>query len=694
MDKGTDYEDYIYTYVILFHGNYDYNSIYEPVLSVDRSSIPSDFLSSMHLLDKNLVPALPVVEYVMHLPRVVFDLHDLDEGMISASYDTPHSIILLPDSLFRLLYPLGRKQITGVFCTDDCDAGVLEFLRKSEIRLGIHTAAELNDSLLDNQWEVLRSYEEKKNEKTLEVKPHQVLQEDQLKFLPQAFLARQFHKWHVVLNILQESHDIERTSSIIYFKQIVHLNYLLRLREQNDILTLTSEEHDNIYEHIQNTQYFNVVLTYPGIPQPQIRFGHRLDHLPAEEQKAIRILGVHRAIAENALFIELPCVDKRLYEKLNELESFCQNKINGRKVWRTLREIGKLFDTQLTPFQKRVINRAERISAFTDFPFGLAVLGGGENPLSCYKRISYHSITPLSRTLEMELQKQPQISLRKRCRVAFVQCIPDNNKNRLIRRMSDLAYKKMESFSFESRNFHIEYKEALDVQTFKDYIKGLQDFDILYISAHGFYMREINAAGLVIGKESWMGNDNDLHVPPVVILSACHTAPRGSGVVNVADLFLRMGAVAVLEACIPIDAKRNTLLMTRLFTYIIEAQKGSLQYRTLAEAWMGVTTTNALHEIAQASPGIRDWLHGKNKNGVPRIIDFQLNRCGTRLLAHKTYSVTIEIIKEMLHEEGMDGKFDNVLSQQDFFPESLFYQLLGNPENIFLYNELLDVELI
>lgn len=53
----------------------------------------------------------------------------------------------------------------------------------------------------------------------------------------------------------------------------------------------------------------------------------------------------------------------------------------------------------------------------------------------------------------------------------------------------------------------------------------------------------------------------------------------------------------------------------------------------------------------------------------------------------------LHIIKKMLHEEGMDGKFDNVLSQQEFFPESLFYHLLGNPENIFLYNELLEAEL-
>jgi hypothetical protein len=40
----------------------------------------------------------------------------------------------------------------------------------------------------------------------------------------------------------------------------------------------------------------------------------------------------------------------------------------------------------------------------------------------------------------------------------------------------------------------------------------------------------------------------------------------------------------------------------------------------------------------------------------------------------------------MLHEEGLDGKFDDILNQKNYFPESLFYQWIGFPENIFLYD--------
>lgn len=48
---------------------------------------------------------------------------------------------------------------------------------------------------------------------------------------------------------------------------------------------------------------------------------------------------------------------------------------------------------------------------------------------------------------------------------------------------------------------------------------------------------------------------------------------HGSGTVNVADMFKRVGAEAVLSTFIPIDARRNMILLNRLYTYISEAQK-------------------------------------------------------------------------------------------------------------------------
>ena len=82
-----------------------------------------------------------------------------------------------------------------------------------------------------------------------------------------------------------------------------------------------------------------------------------------------------------------------------------------------------------------------------------------------------------------------------------------------------------------------------------------------------------NIAGLMVGNEFWMADENDYRVPAVVILSACHVSPRGSGTVNIADMFVRAGAEAVLGTFIPINAKRNMIFINRFYTYIAEAQK-------------------------------------------------------------------------------------------------------------------------
>lgn len=139
---------------------------------------------------------------------------------------------------------------------------------------------------------------------------------------------------------------------------------------------------------------------------------------------------------------------------------------------------------------------------------------------------------------------------------------------------------------------------------------------------------------------------------------------------------------------IVLNAFTNTILMTRLFTYIVEAQQKNPQYKTLSDAWSGIIASNAIHELTATSKRFQKWMNEPGENGKPRIVDFQLNRCVGRLRRTHIYSDTIAILKEMLAEEGMEGKFDNILSQNDFFPESFFYQFLGSPENVFLYSEI------
>lgn len=266
--------------------------------------------------------------------------------------------------------------------------------------------------------------------------------------------------------------------------------------------------------------------------------------------------------------------------------------------------------------------------------------------------------------------------------------VPNTYENKAIMECSENLKRGLDRNKKNCEKFEYICDEAYTVRDVKRIISEQSDATILLISAHGFYDRFRNISGLMIGEEEWMVDDNDFHVPPIVMLSACHVSPRGSGCVNATDLFLRAGAEAVLSTSIPINAHRNAVLYNRLFTYISEAQKGSSQYTTISDAWAGVVSTNAIYEMAEQSKKFRDWLFGKNPKGIVRIFDFCMLRANGRLRISSIYSDTKEIIKEMLAEEGLHGKFGDIIDNNNYFPECFFYQWFGFPENIFLYNEV------
>jgi hypothetical protein len=288
--------------------------------------------------------------------------------------------------------------------------------------------------------------------------------------------------------------------------------------------------------------------------------------------------------------------------------------------------------------------------------------------------------------MEIEFPKQPQHYIGKKCKLLIAECIKQDDN---IRPYCDILTKQFIDLQNNYHGFTVLNKNIYTETELYQLINENTDADVLLISAHGHYNRKQNIAGLIVGDDLCVGLADEIRVPPLVLLSACHTSPRGRGAVSVADMFIRNGAMAVLGTFIPVDVKRNTKLMLRFFIYILETQEGNEHIRNISELWSFIVSTNAIHEIVDASPSLKSWM-GEKQHTISRMEDFQLNRCRNRLTAQNAYEVTIQIIKEMLKEENMSGKFSNVLDDYDFFPESLFYQLIGYPENILIYNELFE----
>ncbi len=543
----------------------------------------------------------------------------------------------------------------------------------------------MSQRLLISQWNTLfENRVLRDGEKLEDINKQFLLDGEKQLVLPALYTARQYGKADSVYNDVFNSTNVFETCAKLMWNQLVHHNALMSCK---DFVGTDGTEFKKMYvegmENAEKTTRVNVVITMPGVPRRQITYGGLASEVPNDEKKVIRLLGVHRAIAKKALLIELPMVEKELFEKLNELEINCIQGTNNKYVHKILRDIGKMLERKFTKAQLWVINWSKHITVFSDFPIGLAIIGNANTSLQCYKEISYRPLSPLTRCFQNEMVKHKQLFYGAQCKIAFAECVLNDEQNQGIRACSDAIVNVLKGLIKENKKLQVSYGETLTISDLKKFIADNMDADILHISGHGYYDQRSNMAGLMVGNEFWMADGNDYTVPPVVVLSACHVSPRGSGTVNVADMFIRAGAEAVLGTFIPIDAKRNTVLISRLYTYIAEAQKGSEQYKTLSEAWSGVVATNAIHEMAETSKKFSEWIWGINSKGKRRMIDFTMERSVGRLHGSTMYADTILIVKEMLHEEGLDGKFDDVLNQENYFPESFFYQWVGVPENIF-----------
>ncbi|MGN1224068.1 MAG: hypothetical protein ACI4TG_03045 [Ruminococcus sp.] len=674
-----------YCYLVVFHlEGLNTNSpiIHEQILK-----------ENMHLLEPFMVDILPAFEFIMHLPRHIYDYYDLDEKFLNTQYDTPHIILPVPDTILDEITKLDNIHPNIIILSNSCSEEIYLYCKTIQPQIEPIRINQLDTKKLNYCWKMLKPTTDENFEWLKNIDNQFLLKDQQLVALPGLFSSRQLNDTEQYLNKIFNSVNLESDVLIKQWMYKCRINAYLHMSEHYSKSEYDSSlKFQNLYnkslQEVKKHFDLSAIITMPGVPKEQIKYGLSTAQITKDELRTIRILGVHRAISRNGFLIELERVPIELFSLLSNLEQKCIDGTNNKHVWHLLKKIGRKLGNLFTKNQIEYIKCVKDITVFSDFPIGLAILDGDELPLQCYKAISYRPLSPLTRQLQLELRKTSQYYLGKgkKIKILFVECIINNHENLKVFKYSETVYDAIKTI-FTNENFEIVYCRAYDIKTLKEFIENNMWADILYISAHGHYDKHSNMAGIMVGEEFWMA-DQDMIVPPFVILSACHTSPRGIGAVTIADMFIRNGAIAVLSTFIPVNVKKNMIIMTRLFTYISEAQNGSNQYKTLSELWNGLVVTNAIHEILEESPKLKLWMHEKNANGVPRTIDFQLNRSVGRLNNTNAYSETITIIKEMLKEEGLDGKYSNILDNYNYFPESFFYQFIGNPENIFLYNNI------
>ncbi|MGW6506606.1 CHAT domain-containing protein [Streptomyces niveus] len=205
--------------------------------------------------------------------------------------------------------------------------------------------------------------------------------------------------------------------------------------------------------------------------------------------------------------------------------------------------------------------------------------------------------------------------------------------------------------------------------------------DFLIISAHGSFSG--NVAGLAIGNEICVELDLD-HPPPVVMLSACHVAPRGAGAVSVTDLLFREGVLAVLGTQVPVRVDRNAMLMGRFLANVAEELQSPGRHATVLDLWHHVQAGNAVNDVLSGSASLQEWAMRGSADGTPVLTEFMLNASAGKLRRGHIYADTERVLEEIAHDMGMGHKVKNWFRRPGYVPESLFYLFVGHPERVHL----------
>ena len=679
QELKSDYKKIEVQYLIMFKGSDDPCDSHVPII---RTKYLAKALGlDAHLFDPDLEAILPAVNYVMHLPRSGFDVMEMPSEVAIYTYDHPHDILVFPSSMAELL-PVNPQRYTILIYADDCEIES-NFFRSCDC-IDIVPVSKLSSALLNDHWKKISHLMKPLGEYECLPSTLKLLNEEKLLALSLLFLLNQFGHSQSLYNL--------KSSGLELFKNIYDLSF--RFSCSVNVIHEKSRNPDADIEAVKQkwnkSTQIPIVVSMVGRPTYQNRFAKGKLTVTETEREACRTIALHRACAKNGVVIELEDATSEMFATLAELEDHCKSRqINNRYVWSALQKIGRLFTNHIGREKLHCIARASHITAFTDFPLGLAIMPGCTAPLCCYKPISYRPITPMTRAFQREMPKAPQCYFGQHCKIVVAECLDRNDH---IRPVSERLWKQCAQMNNEQIGMDMIFEEVSSIAGLKQLLADHIDADILLISAHGDYEKTANLAGLCIGDEIWYADDNDIRLPPFVMLSACHVNPRGTGAVSVTDLLLRAGALAVLGTFIPVEVSRNATLYQRLFVYIREAMEGGKLNQTILDAWMFVVATNAVNEIVSGNKSLQLWFASPNKNGIIRTEDFMLKRSAGRLHGANIYDETVSILREMAVDDGLGDYFDSVIRSQGFFPESLFYQMIGSPENIFLYHPVIDIK--
>lgn len=676
-------------YAIVFHCSQKNSCDYQPALPIDQ--LPEDTFRTPHMFDPELEQAIQVIRFVLFLPPTYSDSVKLSFGGLRFLFESPmtHQIILLP-------WPaITQEPLKGIlnanppfhwFSHPEILSDLKGFLKEAGMNQGVSPSSELTTDLMLEIWK--RVYEEcpfNHYGPTNEPFCMDLTRQDIGLSLPAAFIAQRIaNSIDYRLTLPRRTMKIE--DALEFRAYVLALDTLAQLQEQpaNPEERLQSEMARQI-EELRLPITVAASGTAPSFRQ-LARIKEASANTPADLQRRDQILGLlttHHAISLSGVALQMPEVPIELYSILSKLEEACRVEyVRPQKIWRLIKDLSRrgqfLFEGE-TSFP--ILARAKPLQIFSDFPIGLLIPPGASAPLHLCVPTIYRPLTPLTRALQFQFSLGDRIDLSGGFRVLLAECLDLNDK------IATLSWQILNVtktlLNHPSSRCVVDLTRITSPRELAEALSSKQ-YDVLVLSAHGVYSSEKLMTSLVIGRTPSTLEQID-HLPPIVFLSSCHTAPRGMGAVSVADLLLRKGAQVILGTLVPVRVDRSGILMQRLLLYMEQAVSGNEDIYTLDEALYNALALNAVHDYETMSKRFMKWMASPHPgSGRPIINEFKHQRSPGRLRPYHIYEDTEKVLLEIATETGDDKWIRAQLSSPGFFPETAFYTLIGNADNIIL----------
>lgn len=691
-------------YLVLFSTSDNVEETYDP-FAYDKFN--GEFPATVpHGLSREVATALPGLWYCLHLPNSFQQLVDIPLSLtkLSQELQLDHKILLLPIQVFDPdRFPAWPDWVEPalVVCPDELVAEAELPARQLGFPLPIAPYSTLSSESLRDHW---RALHEKflSDRQYLGVEPELTYRLDLAPSeLPRKMLARQMGatSWDA-----SGSYDDIEKSVRENLRSHLTLSAFARLEREGASNKVAMQRLPQVIAEESRKPQLPITLALPGVAPAYIRNAYTdsvkrqiqtietsddrdtwslaISERPSAliERNAMEFAITHHAISRGGMGLMTSNAPAQAFIELAQLERHFMGKIKAPTVWKLLDRLDRSAKDIWSDSLCEAISRASMLTVFSNFPLGLLRMPGDTAPLSSRLPITYRSLIPLTRTLQLELATSPGADLSEKVDVLVAECISSDDP---VGRVSRTAWAETKKHIEEQRlPITFEIEETLSIDRFRAVVHERRPH-FLVVSAHGSYAPNANAAGLMIGPEFCMGQDL-WPLPPVVILSACHVAPRGAGTVSITDLLLREGAIAVLGTQVPVDVFHNSIFMMRLIVNVAETLAQSGPFDNLLDLWQHVQGSNAVNDVINGNKLLLDWSMTASTDGSLVVEEFMKTRSDGRLRRGHVYEDTEVVLAEIADDQGMGQRVRRWFKHPGYVPESLFYVFTGRPERIYL----------